>query len=105
LDNVALFLLQLAVLVVAAGIHALINKTRDWLNHHTTLAQRQVIQQVAHEAVVLAEQAFRDLNGQGKLTEAAAYVQSVLQRQGIQVSDTEIRAAIENAVRQARQQP
>ncbi|MBX6353883.1 MAG: phage holin [Thermoflavifilum sp.] len=105
LDNLALFLLQLGVLVVLAGIHVLIQRAQDWLNHHTTLTQRQIIMQVAQEAVVLAERAFADLNGQGKLNQAAAYMQSVLARRGIQLTDAEIRAAIEGALQVAKQQP
>jgi hypothetical protein len=98
LHQMILFLLQVALISISALIHMLGMQVMRWLEHHTTLNQRQIVYQIASEAVMFAERAFVNLSGSGKLDEAIRYAESAMTRKGILISPEELRASIEQAV-------
>lgn len=57
-------------------------------------------QELARIAVKFAEQAWRDFNGQRKFEEAAGWLAAQAQTRGLKVTDSEIKALIEFALRE-----
>ena len=76
----------------------LIQPAKDWLHANTTDKQRQSLQRIAAEAVALFEATLGSRQGQEKLRLAKDYVNRGLGAVGSDLSDTDIRAAIEKAL-------
>ncbi|MBP1992103.1 phage holin, LLH family [Paenibacillus eucommiae] len=64
----------------------------------TIQEQRELLHKIASEGFALAEQTFKQLGGEQKLSSAQDYVIRRLDAAGVQFSAMEIRAAIEKAV-------
>lgn len=95
-------LLLLAVQVVVVGallvFHRYAPAVKQWIDRHTTLTERQIIAQIGKEAFRFAETAFTSSPGQVKLDEALKYASQVANAKGLNVSESEFRASIEQAV-------
>lgn len=89
-------LLALALACLAGVLIKLAQHTKEWLQAHTTAAQRDVLHKIAAEAVAYAAQAYKDFDGDVKLDRAVGYVKSHLPA-GITITTDQVRGAIEKA--------
>jgi hypothetical protein len=96
--QLTLFFLKVAVISITALIHMLALQIKRWFEQHTALNERQIVYQIASEAVIFAERAFENLSGSGKLDAAIRYAESALTRKGVPIDPQELRATIEQAV-------
>jgi len=76
----------------------LVQPAKDWLLANTTDKQRQSLHRIAAEAVALFEVTIGSRQGQEKLRLAKDYVNRGLGSLGSNLSDTDIRAAVEKAL-------
>lgn len=99
-----LLLLAVQVVVVAALVvfHRYAPVVKKWIDHHTTLTERQILSLVGKEAFRYAESAFAGAPGQVKLDQALKYASRVAESKGLDVSESEFRSAIEQAVQDAK---
>lgn len=81
------------LLTALAGYLAVVikNLCQKYLNNKTK-------QDVAKTCVKAVEQIYKDLHGDEKLNKALETTSSILQNQGIQISDAEMRILIESAL-------
>ncbi|WDL95992.1 phage holin, LLH family [Alicyclobacillus sp. ALC3] len=103
LDRAVLVLLQLVIISLLVLLHRSMPMLKRWLDSHTTLKERQVLGQIGREAFRYAEAAFSTSSGQERLSHALSYASTVASRQGLHLSESELRAAIEQAVSEAKQ--
>lgn len=98
MQQVLMMLVQLAALGLIAILLYLKQKITTYIDAHTTLKQRQVLEQLGREAFSFAETVYPSLDGPAKLNEATKYMISALSNHNMnQVPMTDMRAAIENA--------
>lgn len=76
----------------------LVEPAKAWLRARTTDTQRQALQRIAAEAVALFEATLGSKQGQEKLRLAKAYINKGLGAVGSDLSDADIRAAVEKAL-------
>ncbi|MBP1990192.1 phage holin, LLH family [Paenibacillus eucommiae] len=81
-----------------AGLFAVKKNLEAWVESRTSKEQRELLHKIASEGFALAEQTFKQLGGEQKLSSAQDYVIRRLNAAGIQFTAMEIRAAIEKAV-------
>jgi Bacteriophage holin of superfamily 6 (Holin_LLH) len=101
LHQVILLLLQMVVFTLLLLAHRLFPMVRNWLQHHVTQRERQILALIGREAFTFAEAAFVGKSGGEKLEQAMAYALRALDRTGLSFSADEVRAAVESAVREA----
>ncbi|MDQ0189230.1 phage holin [Alicyclobacillus cycloheptanicus] len=102
LNRALLLLLQLVVVSVLVLMHRFAPVVKVWLDRHTTLTERKILAQVGKEAFQYAESAFFGAPGQVKLDQALKYAAAIANRKGVSVTENEMRAAIEQAVQEAK---
>ena len=83
--------------VLIAFAYAARDKAMKWLESKTTESQRNTLWKIAQEAFAHAEAAGLPEKGMQKLDYALDYAAKRLREVGINVTTTEIKAAIENA--------
>lgn len=103
LSKTLLWLIQVLVVSFLVGVHRYAPALHRWVDHHTTLTERQVLAQIGKEAFRYAETVFTSSPGQVKLDQALKYAANVAQNKGLKVSEQELQSAIEQAVQDAKQ--
>lgn len=101
LHQVILVLVQLLVFGLLVWVHRYMPILRKWMEQNLNEKERKVLAMIGKEAFVFAEQAFRDLHGQGKLDQAMKYALSIIDKKGLSYTEDEVRSAIENAVHES----
>ncbi|MCZ8518902.1 phage holin [Paenibacillus caseinilyticus] len=98
LQTVLQALVSALALIVIAAVGGLRSKAEGWIETRTTVQQREKLHLIAKEGMALAEAVFKGAGGEAKLQEAEKYVLDHLADIGLNLTSTEIRAAIEKAV-------
>ncbi|MEB3103099.1 phage holin, LLH family [Ferviditalea candida] len=98
IQDIVQAVLGLAVTLVVYYISTLKKQAIVWLDAHTTANQRQTLHAVAQEAFSFAETVWAQYQGPQKMAAAIDYATQKLKGYGINVTQEEIRAAIEKAV-------
>ncbi|MDE2101526.1 MAG: phage holin [Patescibacteria group bacterium] len=84
------------VLVVLVTSYVL-PPAKKYIDTHTSSAERTIIYDVAHEAVLFTEQNFPALEGAAKMVEASKYVNAELERLHIPLTAQTIEGIVEQA--------
>lgn len=98
LEEVVQILITIISMMIIAALAELRGRVLRWIDSRTTKEQRDLIYRIAGEAFSYAEQIFREAGGERKLEVAMQYVSRQLKRRGLDLTEEEIRAAIERAV-------
>ncbi|MBJ6360444.1 phage holin, LLH family [Paenibacillus sp. GCM10012307] len=98
LQTLVLTLLSLFATVATAVMLEARKRVLIWLDSRTTSEQRQLLHTLAGEAFSFAETVFNEVDGPKKLDAAYGYLSTRLKERGIELSQPEIRSAIEKAV-------
>ena len=83
--------------VVVIGTVYVLPPAKKFINAHTTVAERTVLYDLAHEAVLFAESNFPALDGAAKMGEAIKYADAELARMHIPLTVKAIQGIIEQA--------
>lgn len=89
-----------SVVTVAVGIitYKITRWGNEYINNQNTKLTTQQKQAVVNSTVAYVEQVFKDIDGAQKLEEAKNKILSLLQEQGITITDEEMQVLIEAAV-------
>lgn len=98
LQTIFLALISLIASLVVAALVGLRKKVQTWVDNKASKEQREILHLLADEAFALVERLYKSEGSQTKLNEAKNYIYSRIKEQGINISDTEIRAVIEKSV-------
>lgn len=96
--TIVLAIVGLLVTVILGAVNVVKAKAGAHFDAKLTATQRETLHKIAGEAYAYAETAFKDTGGSAKLAEALQYASSQLINRGINVSELEVRAAIEKAL-------
>jgi GH35 family endo-1,4-beta-xylanase len=79
-----------------------VKKATDWIKSKTTVNQQNLLNSIAYNAVLFIEQRYKDLEGNGKFSEAVQHVVQVLAQKGFNIDIAAIQAAVQAAYEDAK---
>lgn len=88
---------RVLVTVILRSIALLRVKAESWFDARLSVQQRELLHKIATEGFAYAQTVFKDLEGPAKLDRALQDASEQLITRKINISDVEIRAAIEQA--------
>lgn len=97
-------IIYVVVAIVVALVGEFLRRTNAKQKLDSIIKSETLRKQLAHTAVMFVQQLYKNENGEEKLTKASEYLSEKLSAYGIKLTDQEIRALIESALKEAKMQ-